>query len=412
MTRYESAREIYAAAGADTERALARLAEKEISVHCWQGDDVVGFDCGLAASGGIQTTGNYPGRARTPEELMADIDLVLRLTPGKKRLNIHASYAIFENGEKADRNELEPRHFEKWADFAAERGMGLDFNPTFFSHPMAEDGLTLSSPKKEVRDFWIEHGRRCLKIAEYFARRTGSPCLVNFWMPDGLKDRPADREGPRRRMKDSLDAIFAAGCDKELVIPTLESKVFGIGVEAYTAGSAEFCLGYSLKNGITPLVDNGHYHPTETVADKISSLLLFADRIALHVTRHMRWDSDHVASFDDETRDIMCEAVRCGLDRVLIATDFFDASINRISAWVTGIRAVQKALLFALLEPEGLGRLQDCGDYTALQVRLEESRLLPLGDVWSEFLRRSGVREDYLGAVKDHEKNVLSLRKD
>ena len=410
MTRFESAKEIYAAVGADVEQALETLKNTAISVHCWQGDDVTGFDTRQAASGGIQTTGNYPGRARTPEELMADLDQVWKLTGGRKKLNLHASYAIFEDGEAVGRNAIEPKHFRKWVEYAKARGLGLDFNPTFFSHPMVVDGLTLSSPRKEVRDYWIEHGKRCLRIAEYFADETGQPCLVNYWMPDGFKDIPADREGPRARMKASLDEIFSEPYDREKVIPTLESKVFGIGVEAYTVGSAEFCLSYSMRNGITPLVDNGHYHPTETVSDKVSALLQFSDRLALHVTRPMRWDSDHVVSFDDETREIMKEVVRCGLEKVLIATDYFDASINRISAWVTGIRNVQKALLNALLEPKGLRQLQDGADFTALQVALEEAKLLPLGDVWAEFLRREGVAEACLPEVRRYEAEVLSKR--
>ena len=409
MTRFESAKEMYAVLGVDVEKALESLKNTTISVHCWQGDDVVGFDSRQAASGGIQTTGNYPGRARTPEELMADFDKVLALTPGKKKLNLHASYAIFEDGEAVGRNALEPKHFAKWVAYAKERNLGIDFNPTFFSHPMVVDGLTLSSPKKEVRDYWIEHGKCCLKIAEYFAEETGMPCLINYWMPDGLKDYPADRIGPRKRMAESLDEIFSIGYDKTKVIPTLESKVFGIGVEAYTVGSAEFCLSYSMKHGITPLVDNGHYHPTEMVSDKISSLLLFSDKLALHVTRPMRWDSDHVVAFDDETREMMKEVVRCGLDRVLIATDYFDASINRVSAWITGIRNVQKALLYALLEPE-FSSLQDSSDFTSLQAKMEEYKMLPLGDVWNEFLAREGVEPDYLSAVKTYEAEVLSKR--
>ena len=409
MTRYESAKEMYALLGVDTENALERLKNTAISLHCWQGDDVVGFDSRQAASGGIQTTGNYPGRARTPEELMADFDEVLRLTPGKKKINLHASYAIFEEGEAVGRDQLEPKHFAKWVEYATSRGIGIDFNPTFFSHPMVVDGMTLASPRKDVRDYWIEHGKRCLRIAEYFADETGIPCLINYWMPDGLKDYPADRQGPRRRMKESLDEIFSIGYDKAKVIPTLESKVFGIGVEAYTVGSAEFCLSYSMTHGITPLVDNGHYHPTEMVSDKISSLLLFSDRMALHVTRPMRWDSDHVVAFDDETREIMKEVVRCGLDRVFIATDYFDASINRISAWVTGLRNVQKALLYALLEPD-FAPLQNACDFTSLQAKQEEYKMMPLGDVWDEFLRREGVEPDYLSAVKQYEKEVLSRR--
>lgn len=410
MNRFESAKEIYASIGVDAEKALETLKSTTISVHCWQGDDVVGFDSRQAASGGIQTTGNYPGRATSPEELMADFDEVMKLCGGKFKLNLHASYAIFESGEEVGRNELEPKHFAKWVEFAKKRSLGIDFNPTFFSHPMVVDGLTLSSPKKEVRDYWIEHGKRCLRIAEYFADELGQPCLMNYWMPDGLKDYPADRKSPRQRMKESLDEIFSTTYNKTKVIPTLESKVFGIGVEAYTVGSAEFCLSYSMKNGITPLVDNGHYHPTEMVSDKISSLLLFSDKLALHVTRPMRWDSDHVVSYDDETREMMKECVRCGLDKVLIATDYFDASINRISAWVTGIHNVQKALLYALLEPTCLRDLQDNSDFTSLQACQELYKMMPIGDVWNEFLRREGKKANYLPEIKRYENEVLSKR--
>ena len=349
---YNKAKEMYAKIGVDTEKAIKTLKNISISIHCWQGDDVMGFDNKGALSGGIQATGNYPGRARNPEELMADIDKVLSLVGGKNKLNLHASYAIFEDGEFADRDKIQPKHFKKWVDFAKERGMGLDFNPTFFSHDMVKDNLTLSSPDEQVRKFWIEHGKRCVEIAEYFANELGQPCVLNFWIPDGYKDIPADRLSPRRRFKESLDEILSIPYNREKVLVTLESKVFGIGMESYTVGSAEFCLSYSAANGIVPLMDNGHYHPTEVVSDKISSLLLFNEKVALHVTRPVRWDSDHVVLFDDETREIAKEIVyQNATDRVLIATDYFDASINRISAWVTGIRNVQKALLYALLSP-------------------------------------------------------------
>ena len=407
MERYESAKQIYANIGVDTEDALNKLKEATISVHCWQGDDVIGFDSRMAASGGIQTTGNYPGRASTPEELMADFDKVLELTPGKKRLNLHANYAIGNDSRK----DVKPEHFKAWVDYAKSRNIKLDFNPTFFSHPMVKNGLTLSSPEKEVRDYWIEHGINCLKIAEYFATELNDVCYINFWMPDGYKDYPADRFGPRERMKDSLDKIFAYPYDKTKVIPTLESKVFGIGVEAYTVVSGEFCLKYASKNNIMPLVDNGHYHPTEMVSDKLSAILCFTDKMMLHVTRPMRWDSDHVVSYDDETREIMKEVVRCGLDKVVIATDYFDASINRVSAWITGVRNTQKALLYALLEPNrDLKKLQDENDFTSLQVKHEELKMLPIGDVWNEFLKRENIKEDYLSVVKEYEKEVLSKR--
>lgn len=412
MSRYTEAREFYADLGVDTEAAIERLKGIPISVHCWQGDDVVGFDAREALSGGIQATGNYPGKARTPEELMADYDKAFSLIPGKKKLNLHASYAIFEDGEQVGRDAIEPRHFAKWVEFAKERGMGIDFNPTFFSHPMVKDNLTLSSPDKEVRDYWIAHGKACLRISEYFARETGIPCVMNIWIPDGYKDIPADRLGPRRRFKESLDEILSVPYDREKVYVTLESKVFGIGLESYTVGSAEFCLSYSDHKGICPLMDNGHYHPTEVVSDKIPSLLLFNDKIALHITRAVRWDSDHVVIFDDETREIAKEIVRNdAIDRVFIATDYFDASINRISAWVTGVRSVQKALLFALLQPsEKMKTLQDKNDFTEIMYLQEEAKTAPLGDVWSEFLRREGVVENYFCEIRKYEREVLSKR--
>ena len=409
---YIEAKEKYAKYGIDTEKALETLKNVSISVHCWQGDDVVGFDSAEALSGGIQATGNYPGRARTPEELMADYDKAFSLIGGKKKLNLHACYAIFEDGEAVGRDEIEPKHFSKWVEFAKARGMGIDFNPTFFSHPMVKDGLTLSSPDEAVRKYWIKHGIACLKIAEYFAEETGIPCVMNIWIPDGYKDIPADRLAPRARFKASLDEILDAPYDKSKVYVTLESKVFGIGVESYTVGSAEFCLSYSDYKGITPLMDNGHYHPTEVVSDKISSLLLFNEKIALHVTRSVRWDSDHVVIFDDETKEIAKEIVRNdALDRVFIATDYFDASINRISAWVTGVRNVQKALLFALLQPEAeLKALQNANNFTEILYLQEEMKMMPVGDVWEEFLSRSGVTANYFAEVKKYEAEVLSAR--
>jgi len=412
MSRYEEARKIYESIGVDTEKAIKKLSDVCISVHCWQGDDVIGFDNKEGLSGGIQTTGNYPGKASTPEELMQDIDKALSLIPCKKKLNLHASYAIFEEGEWVDRDSIKPKHFKKWVEFAKERNIGLDFNPTYFSHPMVKNGLTLSSPDEDVRRFWIEHGKACIRIAESFANETGVPCVINFWTPDGYKDIPADRIGPRSRFKASLDEILSIPYDKSKVFVTLESKVFGIGVESYTVGSAEFTLSYSIANGLTPLMDNGHYHPTEVVSDKISSLLLFSDKVALHVTRGVRWDSDHVVLFDDETREIAKEIIRCdALDRVFIATDYFDASINRISAWITGVRNVAKALLYALLEPSSeLKKLQDSGDMTALMVMQEELKTAPFGDVWQEFLRREGVSPEYLSAVREYESKIMEVR--
>ena len=412
MQRYESAKEMYAKIGIDAEAALKMLGDTTISVHCWQGDDVGGFDNPSALSGGIQTTGNYPGKARTPEELMADIDKAFSLIPGKKKLNLHASYAIFD-GEKADRDAIKPKHFKKWVDFAKERKIGLDFNPTFFSHPLVKDGLTLSSPDENIRRFWVEHGKRCIEISNYFAEETGYPCVMNIWIPDGYKDIPADRLSPRLRFKKSLDEILSVPYDKSKVFVTLESKVFGIGVESYTVGSAEFCLSYSIQNGIVPLMDNGHYHPTELVSDKIPSMLAFSDKIALHITRGVRWDSDHVVLLDDETKEIAKEIVRNNaLDRVFIATDYFDASINRISAWVTGVRSVQKALLFALLQPaEKMKKLQNESNFTELMVLSEEMKTMPLGDIWEEFLNRQGVESSYIGSIKEYEEKVLVNRK-
>ena len=409
---YLEAKEKYASYGIDTEKAIEMLNKVSISIHCWQGDDVVGFDSKEALSGGIQATGNYPGRARTPDELMEDYDKAFSLIGGKKKLNLHACYAIFEDSEVVGRDALEPKHFAKWVNFAKERGMGIDFNPTFFSHPMVKDGLTLSSPDEMVRKYWIKHGIACLKIAEYFAEETGIPCVMNIWIPDGYKDIPADRLSPRARFKASLDEILDTPYDKSKVYVTLESKVFGIGVESYTVGSAEFCLSYSDYKGITPLMDNGHYHPTEVVSDKISSLLLFNEKIALHVTRSVRWDSDHVVIFDDETKEIAKEIVRNdALDRVFIATDYFDASINRISAWVTGVRNVQKALLFALLQPEDhLKALQNENNFTEIMYLQEEMKMMPIGEVWEEFLSRSGVVSNYLAEVKKYENEVLLKR--
>ncbi|MEE1244415.1 MAG: L-rhamnose isomerase [Acutalibacteraceae bacterium] len=412
MSRYSEAKEIYAKLGVDTEKALETLKNVTVSVHCWQGDDVVGFDNKESLSGGIQTTGNYPGKANTPEELMADLDKAFSLMPGKKKLNLHASYAIAEDGEKIERDKIQPKHFAKWLEFAKERNMGIDFNPTFFAHPMVKDNLTLSSPDEKVRKYWIEHGKRCVEISQYFAEETGIPCVMNIWIPDGYKDIPADRMGPRARFKDSLDQILSVPYDKSKVYVTLESKVFGIGLESYTVGSGEFCLSYSNYKGITPLMDNGHYHPTEVVSDKISSLLLFNEKIALHVTRPVRWDSDHVVLFDDETKEIAKEIVRNdALDRVFIATDYFDASINRISAWITGIRNLQKALLFALLQPNAkLKALQDNNEFTELMVLSEELKTAPIGDVWNEYLSREGVEINYIEAVKKYEKEVLVNR--
>lgn len=408
---YERAKACYATIGVDVEAALHILKDIKISMHCWQGDDVIGFDGAKSLNGGIQTTGDYPGRARTPQELMMDMDRALSLIPGTHKINLHASYAIFETGEAVDRDQLEPKHFKAWAAYAKERGLGIDFNPTLFSHPKAEHG-TLSSTDQEIRQFWIRHCQACIRIGEYLATQTRQPCVMNIWIPDGLKDVPGDRLGPRRRFKQSLDEILSIPYDKTKVYVTLESKVFGIGMESYTVGSSEFCINYTNEKGITPLMDNGHYHPMEYVSDKISSMLLFHEHLALHVTRGVRWDSDHVVLLDDETREIAKEIVRSeALDRIFIALDFFDASINRISAWVVGMRNMQKALLYALLSPnETLKQLQDTQDFTSLMVLQEECKTMPFGDVWQYFLELHDMPVSWFEAVKQYETDVLSKR--
>ena len=411
---YAEAKKVYEMWGVDTDAAIEKLKDVTVSVHCWQGDDVTGFDNKESLSGGIQATGNYPGKARCPDELMADIDKAFSLTPGKKKLNRHACYAIFEDGEEVGRDAIEPKHFKRWVEFAKERGMGIDFNPTFFSHPMVKNNLTLSSPDEEVRAYWVRHAIACIKISEYFATETGIPTVLNIWIPDGYKEIPADRLAPRARFKRSLDEILATPYDKSKVYVTLESKVFGIGLESYTVGSAEFCLSYSTKAGITPLMDNGHYHPTEVVSDKISSLLLFNEKIALHVTRCVRWDSDHVVILDDETREIAKEIVRNdALDRVFIALDYFDASINRVAAWVVGMRNMQKALLSALLLPnEKLASYQNEANFTKMLALSEETKTLPFGEIWDEYCRVSGapVGAAWLDEVDAYERDVLSAR--
>lgn len=410
--RYEAAKEIYRAVGVDTDAALEALKNIPVSMHCWQGDDVIGFDGAGALSGGIQATGNYPGRARTPEELMADMDEALSLIPGTHRINLHASYAVFEEGEWADRDKLEPKHFAKWVEFAKERGLGIDFNPTLFSHAKAENA-TLSSEVLENRKFWIDHVKACIRISEYFAKELGTPCTMNIWIPDGFKDIPADRTAPRARLKDSLDQILSIDYDKSSVFVAVESKVFGIGMESCTVGSHEFYMNYASKNDILCLLDSGHYHPTEVVSDKISSMLLFFDKVALHVTRPVRWDSDHVVLFDDETRAIAGEIIRGGADRVLLALDFFDASINRISAWVVGMRNMQKALLNALLLPNArMAELQNNRQFTELMMLSEEMKTYPLGDVWDYFCEQNGapVKEAWFEEVKRYEADVLAKR--
>ncbi len=414
MNVYQWAKEKYAARGVDTEAAISALQNFAISMHCWQGDDVIGFDSKQGLSGGIQTTGNYPGRATTPAELMADMDKVFSLVGGKHKINVHACYAIFEDGEFADRDQLEPKHFAKWVEYAKARGMGLDFNPTFFSHPKAASGLTLSNPDESIRKFWVEHGKACIRIASYFAKETGIPCVMNVWIPDGYKEIPADRMGPRARFAQSMDEILAEPFDKNEVLICVESKVFGIGVESYTVGSAEFTLNYVNQKGLVPLMDNGHYHPTGVVSDKLTAMLLFHKKVALHVTRGVRWDSDHVVRFDDETREIAKEIVASGrMNDVAVALDFFDASINRVAAWVVGMRNMQRAMLSALLTPHAeWKKIQDAGDFTSMLALSEEFKSMPECVVWEEFCNRCGVPADeqWLAEVKKYEAEVLLKR--
>ncbi|MBO4251887.1 MAG: L-rhamnose isomerase [Clostridia bacterium] len=407
------AKEKYARFGIDVEKAIEKVKKIPVSIHCWQGDDVVGFDGSGSLSGGIQTTGNYFGRARDFKELTDDIEKAFSYIPGTKRINVHACYAIL-NGEKVGRDAYRPEHFKPWVDFAKRIGAnGIDFNPTMFAHDKVKNGLTLSSPDEEIRNYWIRHCIACLRISEYFADELGTPTLMNIWIPDGLKDVPADRLTPRLRLKDSLDKILAAGYDKNKVVVAVESKVFGIGVESYTVGSNEFYQNYAAKNGICSLLDNGHYHPTEVVSDKIPSLLAFYDKIALHVTRGVRWDSDHVVLFEDELKEIAKEIIRNdATDKVLIGLDYFDASINRLSAWIVGARNMQKALLWAALQPyDTLKKLQDNAEFTELMAVQERVKTLPFEAVWEKYLDKQGLDEDWFDDIKKYEKNVLINRK-
>lgn len=414
MTRYEEAKALYTRWGVDVDRALTLCASTAVSIHCWQGDDVAGFDQRDGHAGdGIQTTGNYPGKARSFTELTADFLKAASLIPGKKRINLHASYAVFPDGEWVDRDALEYRYFIPWVEFAKAHGFGIDFNPTCFSHPKVTGGMTLSSPDERVRRFWIDHCIACRRIAQQIGEALEDRVLNNVWVPDGLKDVPADRMGPRLRLKAALDEVFAETCPN--VIDCVESKVFGIGLESYTVGSNEFYMAYASGHpGVYNLLDNGHYHPTELVSDKISSLLCYFDKLPLHVTRPVRWDSDHVVLLDDELKEIMMEIVRNdAIDRVLIGLDFFDASINRVAAWVVGTRNAQKALLYALLQPHArLKALQDSGDFTEKMVLMEEAKTLPFGDVWTHYCETQNVPADerWFDAVRDYERDVLRQR--
>jgi L-rhamnose isomerase len=412
---YSFAQEIYAAHGVDTEAALQKLAAIPLSLHCWQGDDVGGFETpeGRLSGGGIQATGNYPGKARTLEELREDLDKVFSLLPGKHRLNLHACYADLD-GRKVERNALTTAHFQSWIDWCKQRRLGLDFNPTFFSHPLANDGWTLSHADPGVRQFWIEHGIACRKIGAQMGGQLGSATVTNVWVPDGSKEAPVDRKGPRERLEASLNAIFKEAIDPQIHLDAVESKLFGIGSESYVVGSHEFYLGYAARHQKLYCLDAGHFHPTESVADKISSILFYVPEILLHVSRGVRWDSDHVVLLDDPTRAIMEELVRGDfLPRTHIGLDYFDASINRIAAWVIGARSALMALLMALLEPSlKLRKLEAEGDNTSRLALLEEVKTLPFGIVWEEYLKRQNVpsSQKWLQEVKTYERKVLSGR--
>lgn len=412
---YDLAKAKYSQFGIDTEKIIEKLSEKSVSIHCWQGDDVLGFDQEGGLSGGIQTTGNYPGRARNFEELKADFEKAISMAPGKKRINLHASYAVFtDENPWVDRDKLEYKHFKPWVDWARENALGIDFNPTCFGHPKMNNELSLSSPDIETRKFWIDHCIACRKIAEQIGKELNDNVLCNVWIPDGFKDIPADRVTPRKRLEDSLNQIFSEKFPH--VIDTVESKVFGIGLESMTVGSNEFYMAYASKHeGVYNLIDNGHYHPLENAADKIAAIMPFFDKIPLHVTRSVRWDSDHVCLFDDTLKEIAAEISKTdeSWEKVIVALDFFDASINRVGAWVTGIRAMQKALLFALLQPNNaLSKMQDEYKFTEKMMTMETFKSMPFGAVWDEYCKREGVPldDECFSLVEQYEKEILSKR--
>jgi L-rhamnose isomerase len=412
---YEIARETYAGFGVDTGAAMSALARIPVSLHCWQGDDVGGFETreGGELGGGLASTGNYPGKARTPDELRADAARAFSLIPGRHRFSLHAIYGEF-GGRPIDRDAVGPEHFAGWIDWAKSLGIGLDFNPTYFAHPKAADNFTLSHRDPAIRRFWIAHGIACRGIAAAMGKALGSPCVTNHWIPDGMKDTPVDRVGPRARLVESLDAVFAQPIDKALALDAVEGKLFGIGVESYTVGSHEFYLGYALSRGKLLTLDTGHYHPTETITDKISAVLCHLPEILLHVSRGVRWDSDHVVVLGDDLEAVGQELVRGDfLGRAHVGLDYFDASINRVAAWVIGTRNLLKSLLKALLEPIGpLRALEAAGDYTARLALLEEAKTLPFGAVWDYYCTASGVPdgERWLQEVRQYEKDVLARR--
>ncbi len=411
---YDAAKNVYAALGVDTDEVLRQVARVPISLHCWQGDDVCGFEsAGDISEGGIMATGNYPGKATTPDELRADLEQAYRLIPGKHRLNLHASYGEM-GGQKVDRNAIEFRHYEGWTQWAAEQGIGMDFNPTCFAHPNAADGFTLAHADPAIRQFWIEHCIACREIGAAIGEALQNPCVTNVWVPDGFKDLPADRLAPRQRLESALDEVFAAKVDRKWNLDAVECKLFGIGSEAYVVGSHEFYLGYAVKNGLVLCLDAGHFHPTEVISDKLSSVLLHVDEVLLHVSRGVRWDSDHVVLLTDELRNIAEELVRGDLlSRVHVGLDFFDASINRIAAWVIGTRAMIKALLLAYLEPRAaLTDFEQEGDYTSRLALLEECKTLPFGAVWDRYCEEQDVPRgmDWMRAVREYESKVLLKR--
>lgn len=413
MTRYEEARERYAALGSDAEQAMEALGKIKISMQCWQGDDIRGFLFReRELTGGIQATGNYPGAARTPEELRADLEEALRLIPGRHKVSLHAIYA--DTREPVDLDGLEPRHFALWVQWAKEQGLGLDFNPTCFSHEKSESGFTISSADEGIRRFWVEHCRRCRRIGAFFGRELGQKSVTNLWVPDGYKDLPVDRLAPRLRLKQSLDEIFAERLDPAAHLDAVESKLFGIGSESYVVGSHEFYLGYAVQNRVAVCLDAGHFHPTEVISNKISSVLLFTGEMLLHVSRPVRWDSDHVVILDDELQEIANEIIRSGqASRIHIGLDYFDASINRVAAWVIGMRNMQKALLRALLEPTAqMKQMELSGDFTGRLAFLEELKSMPWQAVWEEFCRRNSVPGDlaWLDQVRRYEKKILEER--
>jgi len=412
---YKLAQERYSSLGVDTEAAIKRLSTIPISIHCWQGDDVGGFErSGGELGGGLAVTGAHPGKARTPEELRQDLNKVYSLLPGKHRLNLHAFYGEF-GGRAVDRDAVGPEHFQNWIDWARSLGIGLDFNPTFFAHPKAANGFTLSNPDRGIRQFWIDHGIACRKIGAAMGRALGTPCVTNVWVPDGMKDTPVDRKSPRERLQSSLDAVFAEKLDPAANLDAVECKLFGLGSESYVVGSHEFYLGYAISRQKLLCLDSGHFHPTEAISDKVSSVLMHVPELLLHVSRGVRWDSDHVVTLTDEVQAMMQELVRGGfLDRTHIGLDFFDASINRVAAWVIGARNVLKALLVALLEPTDRLRAAEMdGDYTTRLALLEEQRTLPWGAVWDYYCLTANVPvgDAWLGAVKAYEREVLSQRR-